>query len=247
MKESVIAAGGGVRPWRPAARGLLLGMMVVVGGWAAAPAAQALPVSIMLSETGYTSQTINGSSSIGSVGTFDYANSTPYVSFGTFSVQASATGSPVNPSAELLSNTIDISTETSGTLFISATETGISSPTGSAVGFLSSFTSNEVGTGLSVTESTYIDPNNGAFATTQLLGTHTFGAIGTSVQTTTLSIPSGPYSETEVFKIVALGTGHTNDSIEINPVPEPDSFAVLGVGLLGLLAFGRQGSRAGSA
>lgn len=240
MDRSVIADRRGVGAWPLIGRGLLLATTVAAGGLAIAPAAHALPVSIMLSESGYTSQTFSGS---GSAGTYDFVNHTPFVSFGTFSVQASAAGSPLNPMGELIGNSLGIASNATGTLNVSVTETGQTSPTGSNIGFLSSFTSNLVDSGLTVTGTTYVDPTNVAFGTTTQLATHVFSSNGTFAQVDTVPLLTGLYSETEVFTIVATQAGDINATIDLTPVPEPASFAVLGVGLLGLLPVWHQRRR----
>ncbi len=224
-----------------APQGLILAAAVAACGLGAVPAAHALPVAIMLTESGYTSQTFPGAG--GSACTC-VAGPPPSstVTFGTFTVQASGTGSPIVPTPEFLSNSINVSSAAAGTLFILATETGITSPLGANLGFLSSFTTNEVDPGLTVTETTYVDPGDAAFATTDMLDSATFSGIGTDVLTNVATLPS-TYSETEVFEITATRAGSTNDTIEIDPVPEPGSFTILGVGLLGLLGFRGRYSR----
>lgn len=96
----------------------------------------------------------------------------------------------------------------------------------------------------SVSWSTYFDADNNAFGTGQLLASGNFTnpsgitGLGFSEPKTATGQATGPFSLNE-FLTVSIPVGETftfNSSItaSLNPVPEPGSAGLLGVGLLGL-------------
>jgi hypothetical protein len=166
-------------------------------------------------------------------------------SAGGWTVSGTVVGTPPNPEPDLTSLTFDFTDTSTGTNSVQlyATEIGLTSPLGVNT-FLSGFTTNQIiGPIASVTESTYVDTSNGNFGTpaSGLLSTTTFlGPSGTQSVTLSATTPSlpAPYSETEVFNIVATGTGGiSSDTITISnssSVPEPGTLTMFGSGLLGL-------------
>lgn len=164
-----------------------------------------------------------------------------------WTISALALGTPPNPEPLLESLTVE-ATDTSGglsSLQVYVTEVGLSSPLGVNT-FLSGFTSNFITPGVtSVVESTYVDTANGAFALTSPLSSFTFSGPITVAQSHTLgaTTPSlgAPYSETEVFNILASGTGTTSDTITVSSaVPEPGTLTLFGSGLVGLASLLRR-------
>lgn len=159
------------------------------------------------------------------------------VVLGPWAASASVFGTPPNPEPILQSSTIDASfiSGFASSLQIYITEIGLSSPSGTNT-FLSGLTSNVlVGGVTSITESTYIDLGNGVFATTSPLSSFTFTGIGSETLSATTPSLTAPYSETEVFNIVATNTGSVTDTITIsNAVPEPGTLTLFGSGLIGL-------------
>src|SRR6185437_7791689 len=115
----------------------------------------------------------------------------------------SGQGTPPLAEPIFLTNAIDVTT-TGGTgthtLAIYVTEQDLTSFVGANL-FVSSFTSNTIdGVVSSVLEQTFLDQGNGKFATTIPLGSQTFTAIGTAVETN-LSPASlmAPYSMTAEY------------------------------------------------
>ena len=178
----------------------------------------------------------NGSSitqfASGSTGTLVSGSAT----YGDFSITASASGSGT-PGA-LNSNTIDILSSGSGTLIVYATLVGVTSPVSTAVTWLSDFTSNALPAGWSVTEATYLDPADGAYALTDELSSTTFSATGATTISYGLDPGAGPYSLTEVFTITASGPSETgaNSTIDLSgttPLPAALPLFIGGLGVFG--------------
>jgi hypothetical protein len=197
------------------------------------PVANAATITIGLELNGGGINTVagapNAASFVGNFGTFSY-------------VQVHAAGNPPLPNPELLnSNTLDVSSHTPGTLEIYVTASDIASPTG-LLNFISGFTQNLMTAGWSVTEETFLDPNNGIFTTVQLLGSALFNNIGHVDTASTAATGSGPYSLTQVYTIVAAGLGSTNSTINLSGtvVPLPAALPLFASGLFGLWAWGRR-------
>ncbi len=162
-------------------------------------------------------------------------------SFGTFSqVSVSGVGTFSLNLPSLGSQTIDVaSSGIAGTLNVWVTDTGITSPTG-LTAFLSSFTSQLLPLGWTVTTSTYVDNSNAAYGTATLLNSSTFATIGAFVGTNSATTAS-PYSATELFVITANTTsGVTNDTIQLSAMPEPGTLALFGSGLISLVGLRRR-------
>jgi hypothetical protein len=190
---------------------------------------QAGTVSIGLQETGVNGgaiTTVASGSGGASFNCFTLATCLGY-SFSTISVLGSA-GSGVDSTN---SNSFQLGTTSGGILTVYVSQQGLTNT--SVPGFLSSFTSNQITTGWTVTEYTYVDPGNTAYALTDLLSKTVFTSIGTQVfGVSSPSLGAGPFSETEVFVISAPGSGDSNDTIDLVAVPEPTSMGLLGTGLL---------------
>lgn len=149
-------------------------------------------------------------------------------SYGTFAgtIETALAGFP-----DLLGSTSSdqVTTGGPGTLNIFVTETGLTQPLGTP-DFLSSFTSNTLPSGWSVTEATFLDPANGTF-TGSPLSSFTFNNIGVQETGSTLSTGAGPYSLTEEYTVNATGAGTALSTIDISAVPEPATWTLMLIGI----------------
>lgn len=136
----------------------------------------------------------------------------------------------------LLSNALAVAATGAGTLNIFVTATDLSQLQPNL--FLSSFGSNSLTSGFTLTERTFLDTSNGVFTTTggavSPLGAQTFIGGGFQQQIANLGTIVGPFSITEVYTIVANGTGNFNANIEVSAVPEPSTWAMMILGFLGV-------------
>jgi hypothetical protein len=201
--------------------GYLLGSVV------AAQTAYALPISLGLQQAG-----VNGGA-ITNVATADGAAG--YIgSYGTFTLNnLTGTGTPFLVSPSFDSTSVNASAATAGVLTVYASETGLTVPFPNFE-LHSSFTSQTLSPGLTVTESTYIDATNATFGLGTLLATNTFNSIGTFTQTNAVTVPTVPYSITEVYTVTANNAGNANSTIDVAQVPEPAAMSLVGAGLIGL-------------
>ena len=138
------------------------------------------------------------------------------------------------------STSLDVSSNSvQSTLNVYVTAYDLNAPLGN-LGFLSSFTSNTLPAGWSVTEQTWLSTANGIGTSGlgTLLGSTTFGAIGTLQQFLAANVITGPYSLTEQYTITTPVGGCTGvncsaqSTINVAAAPGP----ILGAGLPGLLA-----------
>jgi hypothetical protein len=146
----------------------------------------------------------------------------------TISVNASNTGSP----DYLASNQLSVSTTTGGTLTIDVTETGLTQ--NAAQLFLSTFGSNSITGGGTLTEQTFLDTGNGVFTTVTPLGSQTFTGGGFVPQIANLGTVPGTFSITEVYTLNLSGPGSFNANIDVSAVPEASTWAMLILGFLGV-------------
>ena len=208
--------------------------------------AGAATITLGLQEAGFNSGLItNEGTATGSI-------STGAGSYGTFTVNnISGIGNPaLLPLTDLLNGaSSNVSTATPGVMNVYVTSQGNTLFTGAQT-FLSSFTSNVLAGGLTVTETTFLDTANGLFTgtpggTVTQLGQAAFSDIGIFLASLGLN-PGSLYSITEVFTIDAtqVGTGGGNAQstidVSVSPVPIPGALPLFASGILGLVVLGRK-------
>ena len=163
-------------------------------------------------------------------------------SIGSYTVNT-ASGVDSNPAqAYLDSNAIDATTNgSSDVLHVFVTEQGLTGLS-AAQAFLSSFTSNALTSGWTVTESTFYSDGNALFGGT-LLSSASFSVAGASPATAVASLTS-PFSITEEFTIASnMTAGQANDTIDVSAVPEASTWAMMVVGFAGLGYAGFRGRK----
>lgn len=154
--------------------------------------------------------------------------------FGSFNINLT-TGSFPGGYTLLDSTTSNVSTSTPGTLDVYVTRDDISTPVN--LSFLSSFTTNQIPTGWTIRQRTYVDTSNAQFGTANLLGDWT--APGSNTQSVQFALPvpgAGPYSVTSRFTIAATGAGSSLSTVTLTAVPEPGTWALM------ILGFGGAGA-----
>ena len=112
---------------------------------------------------------------------------------------------------------------------------------------LSGLTVNFLTPGWTVTETTFEDNTNTIFGTMNLLTTHTFTS-GPDTFTGLASVNvTSPFSVTELYVVQSKGlVGAANDTIDITGVPEPSTWAMLGLGFAAMGFVGFRKTRARS-
>jgi hypothetical protein len=191
-----------------------------------APTAIADTISIGLQQAGVNGGVITtvatGSGTAGVVG----------LSYGSFTANnVSGTGSPPMALPAILnSSALDVSGSAPATLNVFVTSQGNSLPA-AIYNFLSTFTSNTLTPGWTVTEATFVSATNALFSGTPL-STFSFSNTGTNSQGAAGTVGAGLFSVTEEFTVSATTVGGSaNSTIDLS-VPGP----IVGAGIPGLLA-----------
>src|SRR5262245_42506936 len=164
--------------------------------------------------------------------------------YGNFRVVGSGQGSPPNPNPLDLnssSNTALITQGAFGDISIYVTIRDITTPIGNPLSLFSSFTSNTLPAGWTVTETSYISSTNQLWTGTQL-SSNVFNNIGTFTETKDGNTGAGPFSVTARYDIHATTAETALSTIDISvaQVPLPGALPLFIGGLAGLWALGRR-------
>ncbi len=138
--------------------------------------------------------------------------------------------------------TFDLSSNAGGTLVITLTGAGFTSPIG-ASNWLTQFTGNVANGAATVTAQSYVDTsdtlsNPGCTAGCTLLSSVNLGSSATAS-----AVTDGPFALTEVITITTQGSERLSLDASVSNVPEPMSLTLLGTGLAGIGLIRRRANR----
>lgn len=196
--------------------------------FALAAAAEAGPLTLTMSESGFAPVQITGAGSV------TYTD--PYGTFDLLNVVVGI-GSPILPSPGISLTIINAQSRRAAQVTFELSEQGLTEPIG-IVPLISGFGAT-VGSGrvAEIVEATYLDSTDALNGTQQQLGLAKYVGSGAAEDFATVADTGpGPFSETAIISVSTLaGVVQTSETVTISGAPEPASLGPLAVGLFGLL------------
>ncbi len=127
----------------------------------------------------------------------------------------------------------DLSSSTGGTLTVTVTGTGFTTPVG-ASSWLTQFTGNVANGSASVSAKSYLDNGNTLSNPGCAVGCTLLSSVDLGGSATASAVTDGLFALTEVITITATGAQRLSLDASVSNVPEPMSLALLGTGLVSL-------------
>ncbi len=138
--------------------------------------------------------------------------------------------------------TFDLSSNTGGTLVITLTGTGFTSPFG-ASSWLTQFTGNVANGAATVTARSYLDNSDTLNNPGCAVGCTLLSSVNLGSSATASAVTDGSFALTEVVTITTQGNTRLSLDASVSNVPEPVSLALFATGLAGLGMIRRRAGR----